>query len=99
MFPHIHHERGNEAGYISIFMQTDPVIGESATVWIQITNGPADSSHLPHAGKIQFPHVIGAETVLCCFQKRRALIGLLGPSFGQILKLIFVQDHPIVFKP
>ena len=31
MFPHIHHERGNEAGYISIFMQTDPVIGESAT--------------------------------------------------------------------
>ena len=69
-----------------MFMKTDPVVGKSAIVGIQITHGPAHSSHLPHAGKIQFPHVVGAETVFGRFHKRRASIGLRGSAFFKFSK-------------
>ncbi len=43
-------------------------------------------------------YVIGAETVFCSFHKSRAVIGIPGSAVSQVLKVIFMQDQPVVFK-
>jgi hypothetical protein len=98
VFPHIHDEEGNEPRYMPMFMKTNPMVGKTAARWIQGAHSPTHTSHLSHAGKVQFPHVIGAETVFRSFQKRRALIGFLRDAVVQVLKVVFVQDHPVMFK-
>src|ERR1043165_8313069 len=80
VFPYIHNEERNEPRHMPMFMETDPVIGKTAARWVQRAHSPTHASHLPHAGKIQFPHVIAAETVFGRFHKCRASIGLRGSA-------------------
>lgn len=99
MLPHIHDQHRNEAGHIAGLMQRNPMIGESAVVGIEVTDGPADSPHFPHADEIASPCFIRAETAFGRPSERGLRSGM-GRSVGhEIVEIVLVQHHPIVFEP
>src|SRR5438105_6484986 len=63
MLPNVHYQHGSEAGDVSGFMQSDPMIRQRAVHGILVTDGPANSTHLADADELGLPNVIAAETL------------------------------------
>ena len=99
VFPDIHYQHGHEPGDIPMFMERDPVVGNPAVGWVDITKSP-------NRRPASCPHCKSRLSISQSFQSFGLWLGRglrsrrpVTPSPPQIAKIIFVQHHPVVFEP
>src|SRR5580765_246372 len=99
MLPNIHHENWIEAGDIARLVQRDPMIRKAAVSRIFITDGPANTAHFPNANEVGFPNVVTAESCFSGFKEMGSVRRVAGSTSAlQVVEIILVQDHAVVFK-
>ena len=79
-------------------MERDPMIRQTAIARVLEADRPSDAAHLPDAREICFPDVIASVTLDCRLPKGRIGIGVDASVAREIAEVIFVKDHPVVFK-
>src|SRR6185295_14431432 len=99
MLPNIHDEYWSEARYVSCFVQCDPMIREPVVCRVLVTYGPSNSTHLADPDKISFPDFVATETGFGILHKLgRAVRITSAHTLFQVLKIILVQDHAVIFE-
>src|SRR6266446_2341771 len=99
MLPNIHYQDGIKAGDVASFVKRYPVIGQPAVGRVLITNGPSDTAHFADTNKVGFPDFITAERRCGGLRKLRGSSRVAcATTFLQIVKVIFVQHHPVVLE-
>src|SRR5882724_1118051 len=98
MLPYVHHENRDVPGDIANLVKRDPVVGQLSRVGILETDGPTDPAHLAYADERRLPDFEGAKALGRGPCEGRSLARSARPSPSQIVEVVLVENHPVVFK-
>src|SRR5512146_383143 len=81
-----------------LLMKTDPMVGKTATRWVQGADRPTDPAEQAHATKIRFPEVKAPVTVFSRLGKQRVAPRTTRIPLRQVAEVKLVEHHPVLFK-